>query len=405
MPADGIITRIAYRHGSFLNASMDKASEANERNAVALRLADGREIAFVQIAGLVARRIVCTLREGDTVQAGQRFRHHPLRQPGRSVSAGRRAPTGRRRSDHGRRRNRHCGACAMSGSPRPDWNTDGPARVSPIKRLRRLRLRARPRFKGPSFNRIVPNLMTLIGLCAGPNLDAVCAGGPLRRGGGGHRRCWRDRRYRRSAGSAAERHQPLWRGIRQPDGLLVLWRRPGVHAVSVVAAAIRRVRLHALPDLRGVHGATATARFNASLDSAPGPALAYNFFTGVPAPAGAGLVLFPLFLGLEAKAVGWDWLLAAAQFPLVCAVVLVGTALLLVSTLPIWSFKNFKVPHEYVLPMYLGAGTFAAVLVADPWAGLVAGDLIYLTLLPFSVRSFRRLKREAEEGREAVEAE
>ena len=72
-PADGIITRIAYRHGSFLNASLDKASDANERNAVALRLADGREIAFVQIAGLIARRIVCDLREGDTVHAGQRF--------------------------------------------------------------------------------------------------------------------------------------------------------------------------------------------------------------------------------------------------------------------------------------------------------------------------------------------
>ena len=73
VPADGIITRIAYRHGGFLNASLDKASEANERNAVALRLADGREIAFVQIAGLIARRIVCDLREGDAVRAGQRF--------------------------------------------------------------------------------------------------------------------------------------------------------------------------------------------------------------------------------------------------------------------------------------------------------------------------------------------
>lgn len=73
VPADGIITRIAYRHGSFINAGLDKASEANERNAVALRLADGREIACVQIAGLIARRIVCDLREGDTVQAGQRF--------------------------------------------------------------------------------------------------------------------------------------------------------------------------------------------------------------------------------------------------------------------------------------------------------------------------------------------
>lgn len=73
VPADGIITRIAYRHGSFLNASLNKASEENERNAVALRLANGAEIALVQIAGLVARRIVCDLREGDVVRAGQRF--------------------------------------------------------------------------------------------------------------------------------------------------------------------------------------------------------------------------------------------------------------------------------------------------------------------------------------------
>src|ERR1700722_7204124 len=73
IPADGTITRIAYRHGRFLNASMDKASEANERNAVALRLSDGREIAVVQIAGLIARRIVCDLREGDSVHAGQRL--------------------------------------------------------------------------------------------------------------------------------------------------------------------------------------------------------------------------------------------------------------------------------------------------------------------------------------------
>ena len=143
------------------------------------------------------------------------------------------------------------------------------------------------------------------------------------------------------------------------------------------------------------------ARFNASLDSAPEPAYAYNFFTGVPAPAGAGLALFPLFLGLEAKSLGWGWLLSVAQFPLFCALVLAGTALLLVSTLPVWSFKNFKVPPEYVLPLLLGTGIFAAVLVADPWAALAAGGLIYLGMLPFSVRSFRRLRREAEEMREA----
>lgn len=73
IPADGTVTRIAYRHGTFVNASLDKASDDNERNALAIRLPDGREMAVVQIAGLIARRIVCDAREGDAVHAGARF--------------------------------------------------------------------------------------------------------------------------------------------------------------------------------------------------------------------------------------------------------------------------------------------------------------------------------------------
>jgi phosphatidylserine decarboxylase len=73
VPADGTVSRIAYRHGAFLSAAADKAAEENERNAIANRLRDGREIAVVQIAGLIARRIVCNLREGDAVRAGARF--------------------------------------------------------------------------------------------------------------------------------------------------------------------------------------------------------------------------------------------------------------------------------------------------------------------------------------------
>ena len=73
VPAMGTVTRIAYRHGAFLNASLDKASEANERNAIAFRLVDGRELALVQIAGLIARRILCSLREGDAVHIGDRL--------------------------------------------------------------------------------------------------------------------------------------------------------------------------------------------------------------------------------------------------------------------------------------------------------------------------------------------
>jgi phosphatidylserine decarboxylase len=73
VPATGTVTRIAYRHGAFVNASLDKASEQNERNAIALRLPDGREMAVVQIAGLIARRILCSLREGDSVHTGERL--------------------------------------------------------------------------------------------------------------------------------------------------------------------------------------------------------------------------------------------------------------------------------------------------------------------------------------------
>ena len=73
VPADGTVSRIAYRHGAFLSAAADKAAEENERNAIAIRLPDGQEIAVVQIAGLIARRIVCNLREGDAVRAGARF--------------------------------------------------------------------------------------------------------------------------------------------------------------------------------------------------------------------------------------------------------------------------------------------------------------------------------------------
>ncbi|MFD2234442.1 phosphatidylserine decarboxylase [Phaeospirillum tilakii] len=73
VPTDGTVTRAVYRPGKFLDASLDKASEQNERVGVRLGLADGRDLAFVQIAGLVARRIANDLKEGQRVQAGERF--------------------------------------------------------------------------------------------------------------------------------------------------------------------------------------------------------------------------------------------------------------------------------------------------------------------------------------------
>jgi len=73
VPANGTITATAYRPGKFLNASLDKASEFNERQSVRMTMSGGKELAFVQIAGLVARRIVCYIQEGETVLGGARF--------------------------------------------------------------------------------------------------------------------------------------------------------------------------------------------------------------------------------------------------------------------------------------------------------------------------------------------
>ena len=267
------------------------------------------------------------------------------------------------------------------------------SRISPIRRLRGYR--TRPRFKGPSFNQVVPNLMTMIGLCIGLTAMrfamegrfgdaaiAICVCGAIDGIDGRLARLLKaTSRFGAEFDSLSDF---LCFGV-APAFTLYLWSMQTVGAYGYIPCLMFAVCM----SLR-------LARFNASLDGAPKPAYAYNFFTGVPAPAGAGVVLFPLFLGLYARSIGSDVLLAVATHPLVNATVLVGTAILLISTLPVWSFKNFKVPSTYVLPLLLGTGLYVALLVTDPWGALALGGVIYLAMLPFSRRSFHRLRREAE---------
>ena len=72
-PADGRVTHVEYNPGAFVNAALDKASTDNERNAVLMTTDSGREITFVQVAGLVARRVLCYVKEGDTLSRGGRY--------------------------------------------------------------------------------------------------------------------------------------------------------------------------------------------------------------------------------------------------------------------------------------------------------------------------------------------
>lgn len=276
-------------------------------------------------------------------------------------------------------------------------NGDGHgARVSPIRRLSgRLRPRTRPRFKGPSFNRVIPNLLTLLGLCAGLTalrfaiegrfgwvVVAILVATVIDGLDGRLARLLKGTsRFGAEFDSLTDF---LCFGI-APAFTIYLWSLAEWRGFGFVPAL-----------LYAICTALRLARFNAALDANPAPAYAYNFFTGVPAPAGAALALFPLFIGLEAQSYGWSWLEAVARFPGFNALILIGTAALLVSTLPVWSFKNFKVPVEYVLPLMVGVGAYAALLVADLWGALALFSLTYVAMLPFSRRSYWRLREEAE---------
>lgn len=129
------------------------------------------------------------------------------------------------------------------------------------------------------------------------------------------------------------------------------------------------------------------ARFNVALDDPNKPAWAGRFFTGAPAPAGAGLALLPFYLGfLGLIDDGHGWALIVGPY-------VVAVALLMVSQVPTFSGKNMgRIPGDKVLPV-LGIAVLAVVmLIAYPWEFLTVVSIAYIVLIPVSIRSYRRLK-------------
>jgi CDP-diacylglycerol--serine O-phosphatidyltransferase len=130
------------------------------------------------------------------------------------------------------------------------------------------------------------------------------------------------------------------------------------------------------------------ARFNAGV-GAELPSYAAPFFSGAPAPAGAGLVMIPMFLSFE-----WgDWLFRS---PYLNAVSITGIALLMVSKVPTVSLKRIRVPHHMVMPTLLAFGVATAFLTTAPWPTLMVVGVVYLGSIPLTIRSYYRLKRAAE---------
>ena len=137
-----------------------------------------------------------------------------------------------------------------------------------------------------------------------------------------------------------------------------------------------------------ISGGLRLARFNATMDDPNKPAYAGNFFTGVPAPAGAVTALLPLYLAFLGVAKPPATLTAAYTLLI---------AFLMVSRLPVFSGKQvrMRVPPEMVLPVFVSVIFFIALLIGYPWHILSVGTVLYLLSLPLGWKSYKDHERAA----------
>ncbi len=129
------------------------------------------------------------------------------------------------------------------------------------------------------------------------------------------------------------------------------------------------------------------ARFNTRSIEGDSPTWSQGFFTGVPAPAAGYLALMPIMIQQF-------WSAPFFEAPLLYAIVMIVTGGLMVSRVPTFSLKKVKVPQRLVLPIMLLAVLTASAVYSHPWLSLSMIGFVYLGLIPFSVRSFRRVKNE-----------
>jgi CDP-diacylglycerol---serine O-phosphatidyltransferase len=265
---------------------------------------------------------------------------------------------------------------------------------SPRVRVRRPRNR-RPRLSGFSVNRMVPNILTVLALCAGmtairfavagnfmASVYAIMIAGVL---DGLDGRVARLLRATSHFGAELDSLSDFISFGVAPAAVIYLWTMQELHgagwAIVLFFAVCCALRL---------------ARFNTQL-GAEVPAYASQYFTGVPAPAGAMLAILPMFVAFE-----WgDWIVRSPYF---VGVWVTGVALLMVSTIPTVSLKKFRIAPHLVVPTLLGIGILAGFLTTAPWPTLTIIGLVYLGSIPWTVRSARGMKATAASRRAAETA-
>jgi CDP-diacylglycerol--serine O-phosphatidyltransferase len=250
----------------------------------------------------------------------------------------------------------------------------------------------RPRFKSIPVRVLLPNLITLLALCSGVTAIRLGIEG----------------RYELAAGCVI-----LAIMLDAVDGRLARMlkgsSRFGAELDSLAdfvnfgvapAVLIHLWSLHYLRNLGWIVSlalavccALRLARFNVAIDDPDKPAWTMNFFTGVPAPAGAGLAMLPMYLGFLGLTTNAE---SAAKFVLPYIAIV---AMLMVSRVPTFSGKTFgqRVSRDMVLPI-LGIAAFTvAMLIAFTWEVLTFFAFLYLAMLPVGVKSYYRHKQAYEE--------
>ena len=263
----------------------------------------------------------------------------------------------------------------------------GKAMRSPTVRMRgRVRRpRVRRRLSDLSVNRMVPNVLTLLALCAGMTAIRFAVNGEFQYAvfaiiaagifDGLDGRLARLLQATSQFGAELDSLADFISFGVAPAAVLYLWTMAQLHSIG-----------WAIVLFYAVCCALRLARFNAQL-AAPLP-YASNFFSGAPAPAGAGLVMLPMFISFE-----WgEWI---ARSPYLNAVWISGVALMMVSTVPTVSLKRIRIPHHFVLPTLLAIGVMTGFLTTAPWPTLTFVGAVYLGSIPLTIRADMRARRAA----------
>jgi CDP-diacylglycerol--serine O-phosphatidyltransferase len=238
----------------------------------------------------------------------------------------------------------------------------------------------RKRFRAIPVRLLLPNMITLLSLCAGLTAIRLALEGKIEWALGAivfaaaldgiDGRVARLLKGQSKFGAELDSLADFVNFGVVPGLILYFWGLNELGAIGWIAALVFAICM----SLR-------LARFNVMIDDPNRPVWMANFFTGVPAPAGAIIVLLPIYVAL----------LGMPRLPSLACIYTLAIAFLLVSTLPVFSGKKLgnRVPRDMVLPVFVAVVLFVALLVSYPWYVLTIGSVLYIAALPLGWMSYR----------------